>query len=63
MVFDYTVKHNGIRYPAGTDVPVGVEKPKVEVKAEPEKVVEKPQPKEESKDFTPKAKPKKSSRK
>lgn len=23
MVFDYAVKHNGIDYPAGADVPVG----------------------------------------
>lgn len=47
MVFDYTVKHDGIVYPAGTDVPVGGNEPKVEVKKEePKKVVEKetPQP-------------------
>ena len=30
MIFEYTVKHNGIRYPAGTDVPVGNEEPKKE---------------------------------
>ena len=29
MIFDYTVKHNGVRYPAGTDVPVGGDAPHV----------------------------------
>ncbi len=64
MVFDYTVKHNGVRYPAGTDVPVGVAEPKVEVKKEPEKVVETPQPKKVEVDKPlPKTKAKKTSRK
>ena len=58
MVFDYTVKHDGIVYPAGTDVPVGKNEPKVEVKKEePKKVVETPQP------TVSKARPKKTSRK
>lgn len=39
MKYTYAVKHNGVFYPAGADVPVGdepkVETPKVEVKAEP----------------------------
>ena len=35
MIFDYTVKHNGVRYPAGTDVPVGGDAPQVETKVEP----------------------------
>lgn len=49
MVFEYTVKHNGIVYPAGAEVPVGKQP---ETKAEPKVVeVEKPTPK-------PKAKPK-----
>lgn len=52
MVFDYTVKHDGIVYPAGTDVPVGnmpkKEEPKVvETKVEPkvEEPVQETQPK------------------
>lgn len=34
MKFSYTVKHDGVIYPAGTEVPVGkeVEAPKAEVK-------------------------------
>lgn len=37
MKFDHTVKHNGILYPAGTDVPVEDEKTEVEqVKVPPE---------------------------
>lgn len=63
MVFDYTVKHNGVRYPAGTDVPVGVAEPKVEVKKEPEKVVETPQQKVEVVKPLPRTKAKKTSRK
>ena len=64
MVFDYPVKHNGIKYPAGAEVPVGVETPKVEVKKEPEKVVETPQPKKVEVDKPlPRTKAKKTSRK
>lgn len=45
MVYDYTIKHDGILYPAGTDVPVG-NVPKIEEKiAEPAKVEEKPKAK------------------
>lgn len=47
MKFSYGVKHNGVFYPAGTDVPVGVEEPKKEVKAEPKVEVDKPLPKDE----------------
>lgn len=36
MKYSYTVKHNGVYYPAGADVPVGNPAPKKEeVKAEP----------------------------
>ena len=27
MIFDHVVKHNGVRYPAGTDVPIEDVKP------------------------------------
>ena len=48
MIFNYTVKHNGVYYPAGTEVPVGGT-PKVEpVKNEP-KAEETPKPKAEPK--------------
>ena len=47
MIYTYTVKHNGVVYPAGTDVPVG-KQPEVEKKAVEE---------------TPKQEPKKTSRK
>lgn len=50
MVFDYTVKHDGKYYPAGTDVPVGGATPKAEPKVETEPVKETPKPQ-------PKAKP------
>ena len=50
MKFDYEVKHNGRYYPAGADVPVGIEPKRQEV----EVVEEKPQPK-----VTPKRKTKK----
>lgn len=49
MVYEYTIKHNGIVYPAGTDVPVGDE-PKIEVKKV-EKVEETPKPKAKAKPF------------
>lgn len=51
MVFEYPVKHNGVDYPAGTEVPVG-NAPKGEEKAEPkveEKAEETPKPKVEAK--------------
>ena len=55
MVFDYTVKHNGIVYPPGTNVPVGnetkIEEPKVvETKVEPkvEEPIQETQPKAKS---------------
>ena len=48
MKFEYAVKHNGVTYPAGYDVPVGTE-PKVE----------KPVIKEEPKAEAPKATSKK----
>lgn len=47
MKFDYGVKHNGVFYPAGADVPVGEPTPK-KVSEEPKKEevkVEKPAPK------------------
>lgn len=50
MKFDYKVRHNGVSYPAGAEVPVGADTPKVTVEKE---------PKEEK----PKAKPKKTSKK
>lgn len=47
MKFNYKVKHNGVIYPAGAEVPVGVvNTPKTEVKVEPKVVVDKPLPKE-----------------
>lgn len=51
MVFEYPVKHNGVDYPAGTEVPVG-NAPKVEEKVEPKvevKAEEEPKPKVETK--------------
>lgn len=58
MKFPYKVKHDGVEYPAGTEVPVGGDAPKAEVKVEPVKVVEQPQPKEVEVDKPlPKAKP------
>ena len=48
MVFPYKVKHNGITYPAGSDVPVFF-MPEPEPKAETPKVEEKPKPKSEPK--------------
>lgn len=51
MVFEYPVKHNGVDYPAGTEVPVG-NAPKVEEKVEPKvevKAEETPKPKVETK--------------
>lgn len=30
MIFPYAVKHDGVNYPAGTEVPVGVSAPKKE---------------------------------
>lgn len=53
MIFDYTVKHNGVRYPAGTDVPVGGDAPQVETK---EEVKEEPKV-EADVEQKPKAKP------
>ena len=50
MKFDYLVRHNGVDYPAGTDVPVEDKIPK----AEPKIVEEKP--KAEPKPETPKKK-------
>lgn len=51
MIFDYNVRHNGVLYPAGTDVPVGADAPKEEVKEEPkaETVKSKAKPKKTSK--------------
>lgn len=48
MIFEYTVKHNGVYYPAGTEVPVGY-KPKEEPVKEEPKAEEAPKPKAESK--------------
>jgi hypothetical protein len=49
MVFEYAVRHNGVDYPAGADVPVGneapkkaAEEPKVEEKKVEQAKVEKP---------------------
>jgi len=53
MIFEYAVKHNGINYPAGTDVPLDVT-PEIKVPViEDEPKVEAP------KAETPKAAPKK----
>lgn len=51
MKFNYLVRHNGVDYPAGTDVPVEGE-PKVEPKFEP-----KAEPKAEPKQKTESKKP------
>lgn len=40
MIFPYTVKHDGVVYPAGAEVPVGIQATKEEKKPEP-KVEEK----------------------
>lgn len=40
MIYPYKVKHNGIVYPAGAEVPVGIQATKEE---------KKPEPKEEAK--------------
>lgn len=50
MVFPYTVKHNGVYYPAGTDVPVEG-KPKAEPKVEDEPKAEPKQKTESKKPF------------
>jgi hypothetical protein len=47
MKFNYLVRHNGVDYPAGTDVPVEGEpkvEPKVEPKAEPKQKTESKKP-------------------
>lgn len=44
MKFNHAVKHNGVLYPAGAEVPVGVT-PKVEPKAPEPVVVPKDEPK------------------
>lgn len=43
MVYDYNVKHDGVFYPAGTDVPV--ETPKAEPVVEKAEVKDEPKPK------------------
>lgn len=53
MIFEYTVKHNGVRYPAGTDVPVGDDVIQEVAEKEPE-VVEKPKAKPQPKKKTKK---------
>ena len=52
MRFEYTVKHNGVRYPAGTDVPVGDDVIQEVVEKKPEVVVEKPKAKPQPKKKT-----------
>jgi hypothetical protein len=42
MIFEYAVKHNGVKYPAGADVPVGIEPKKQEPVIKPEEKAEKP---------------------
>lgn len=42
MIFNHKVKHNGITYPAGTDVPVEDKQPKSVPTAEVEKEEPKP---------------------
>ena len=53
MIFKYKVKHNGITYPAGADVPVGEtpapEKPVVKETVETEKPAPKATPKKKTK--------------
>lgn len=55
MVFEYTVKYNGVIYPAGTDVPM--DKPKVK-----EPKVEEPKAEKPVEDNKPEAEVKKSKR-
>ena len=52
MKFKYRVKHDGVAYPAGAEVPVGNNTPKEEVKEE-----------QKAEAVKPKAKPKKTSKK
>lgn len=42
MIFEYAVKHNGIKYPAGADVPVGLEPKTAESGSKTEEKPEKP---------------------